>query len=172
MKILVTGAGGQVGHDLIRRLEGHEVHGSDVIDRPAAADRDLPWHHLDVTDPAMIDARLGELRPQWIFHLAALLSARGETRPQVAYAVNQTGTFNILEGCRAHGVERLLFTSTIAVFGPGLASPVADEVPLRPTTMSSATTTFAATAWTSARSASRGSSPRPCPAEGRRTTPR
>lgn len=137
MKILVTGAGGQVGLDLIRRLrgQGHEVHGSDVIERPEGADPDLPWHRLDVTDPAMIDARLGEIKPQWIFHLAALLSARGETRPQLAYAINQTGTFNILEGCRAHGVERLLFTSTIAVFGPGLPSPVADDVPLLPTTM-------------------------------------
>ena len=121
MKILVTGAGGQVGLDLIGRLraEGHEVHGSDVVGRPPAAPRDLPWHNLDVTDAAMIDARLAELKPQWIFHLAALLSARGETRPQIAYAVNQTGTFNILEGCRAHNVERLIFTSTIAVFGPG-----------------------------------------------------
>ncbi len=137
MKILVTGAGGQVGLDLIEllRARGHEVHGSDVVPRPAVAPTDLPWHHLDVTDPAMIDARLAELQPQWIFHLAALLSARGESLPQVAYAVNQTGTFNILEGCRAHAIERLIFTSTIAVFGPGLASPVADEVPLRPTTM-------------------------------------
>lgn len=137
IKILVTGAGGQVGLDLIEllRARGHDVHGSDVVPRPAGAPTDLPWHHLDVTDPAMIDARLAELRPQWIFHLAALLSARGESLPQVAYAVNQTGTFNILEGCRAHAIERLIFTSTIAVFGPGLTSPVADEVPLQPTTM-------------------------------------
>jgi len=137
IKILVTGAGGQVGLDLIRRLraQGHDVHGSDVVERPRAAPEDLPWHHLDVTDPARIDACLTEVRPQRIFHLAALLSARGETRPQIAYAVNQTGTFNVLEACRAHGVERLIFTSTIAVFGPGLPSPVADEVPLLPTTM-------------------------------------
>ncbi|MEZ4380718.1 MAG: NAD-dependent epimerase/dehydratase family protein [Nannocystaceae bacterium] len=137
MKILVTGAGGQVGLDLIRRLRerGHEVHGSDLLERPKAAPDDLPWHALDVTDAAMIDACLAAVRPQAIFHLAALLSARGETRPQLAYAVNQTGTFNVLEACRAHGVRQLVFTSTIAVFGPGLPSPVADAVPLLPTTM-------------------------------------
>jgi threonine 3-dehydrogenase len=137
MKILVTGAGGQVGLDLIRRLRerGHEVHGSDLLGRPKAAPADLPWHSLDVTDKAMIDGRFAELKPQAVFHLAALLSARGETRPQLAYAVNQTGTFNVLEACRDHGVGQLVFTSTIAVFGPGLPSPVADAVPLQPTTM-------------------------------------
>ncbi|MCB9567124.1 MAG: NAD-dependent epimerase/dehydratase family protein [Myxococcales bacterium] len=137
MKILVTGAGGQVGLDLIRMLlaRGHEVHGSDVNPRPAGAPEVLPWHHLDVTDPAEIAALFRELTPGAVFHLAALLSATGESRPQVAYAVNQTGTFNVLEACREHGVRQLVFTSTIAVFGPGLASPVGDDVPLRPTTM-------------------------------------
>ncbi|MEZ4450277.1 MAG: NAD-dependent epimerase/dehydratase family protein [Nannocystaceae bacterium] len=137
MKILVTGAGGQVGLDLINLLlaRGHEVHGSDVNPRPAAAPDALPWHHLDVTDAAAVSRLCGELRPATIFHLAALLSARGETRPQVAYAVNQGGTYNVLEACREHGIGQLIFTSTIAVFGPGLPSPVADEVPLHPRTM-------------------------------------
>lgn len=137
MKILVTGAGGQVGLDLISILlqRGHEVHGSDVNPRPAAAPEGLPWHRLDVTDAAAVAGLCGELRPATIFHLAALLSARGETRPQIAYAVNQGGTYNVLEACREHGVGQLIFTSTIAVFGPGLPSPVADAAPLQPTTM-------------------------------------
>ena len=137
MKILLTGAGGQVGLDLISRLldGGDEVHASDVAPRPAAAPPGLPWHPLDVTDSAAVDRLVGDLRPDVIYHLAALLSARGEQRPQLAYAVNQGGTFNVLEACRAHGVRQLLFTSTIAVFGPGLPSPVPDDVPLHPTTM-------------------------------------
>ena len=70
-----------------------------------------------------------------MFHLAAILSARGEKDPTLAYAVNQTGTWNVLEACRAHGVGRLIFTSSIAVFGPGLPDPTPDDVPLHPTTM-------------------------------------
>lgn len=139
MKILVTGAGGQVGLDLIRRLlaAGDHVHASDVAPRPPSdiPESDLPWHRLDVTDAAAVAALIGELRPDAVFHLAALLSARGEQNPQLAYAVNQGGTFNVLEACRIHGVRQLVFTSTIAVFGPGLTSPVPDDVALHPTTM-------------------------------------
>jgi threonine 3-dehydrogenase len=138
MRILVTGSGGQVGLDLIAVLgeRGHEVHGSDLAPRPAAGlAASVPWHRLDVTDAAAVGALVHELRPERIYHLAAILSARGEEIPAVAYDVNQTGTYNVLEACRLHGVRQLVFTSTIAVFGPGLPERVGDDVPLRPTTM-------------------------------------
>jgi threonine 3-dehydrogenase len=49
--------------------------------------------------------------------------------------VNQTGTWNVLEACRRHAVPRFIYTSTIAVYGPGLPDPCPDDVPLHPTTM-------------------------------------
>ena len=55
-----------------------------------------------------------------VYHLAAILSATGEKNPALAYAVNQTGTWNVLEACRARGVGQLMFCSSIAVYGPGL----------------------------------------------------
>jgi threonine 3-dehydrogenase len=70
-----------------------------------------------------------------VFHLAAILSARGEADPQRTYAVNQTGTLNLLEACRQQEVRQVLFTSTIAAFGPPLPEPVGDDVALKPTTM-------------------------------------
>ncbi|MCP5067975.1 MAG: NAD-dependent epimerase/dehydratase family protein [bacterium] len=138
MRTLVTGASGQVGQDLLRLLRerGDEVHGSDVADRPAVPDlRGIPWHQLDVTDRTAIDGRLAQIRPDRIFHLAAILSARGETNPQRTYEVNQTGLYNLLEACRHADVGQVLFTSTIAVFGPGLPDLVPDDVPLHPKTM-------------------------------------
>jgi threonine 3-dehydrogenase len=137
MRIAVTGAGGQVGLDLIAELRarGHEVHASDVADRPARLETGIPWHRLDVTDADRVGGLLGDLKPQRVFHLAAILSARGEEKPQVTYAVNQTGTYNVLEACRRHGIAQLVFTSTIAVFGPGLPERVPDDSPLHPTTM-------------------------------------
>jgi threonine 3-dehydrogenase len=136
MKILVTGAGGQVGMDLLRVLQarGDEVHASDVSS-PASKTPDVPWHSLDVTDQPAFDALVGEIHPECIFHLAAILSARGEADPLRTYAVNQTGTLNLLEACRRHEVRQVLFTSTIAAFGPPLPEPVGDDVALRPTTM-------------------------------------
>jgi len=139
MRILVTGAGGQVGLDLISELRGggHEVHGSDVAARPGpdALDEAVPWHALDVTDAERVEGLVGELRPDRIYHLAAILSARGEVDPALTYAVNQHGTYHVLEACRRRGVEQVVFTSTIAVYGPGLPARVADDVPLHPTTM-------------------------------------
>ncbi len=132
--ILVTGAAGQVGQDLLRLLlaSGAPVHAADIAPRPTAPDlADVPWHRLDVTDGPAVDA----LRPDRIFHLAAILSARGEQIPQVTYEVNQQGLVHTLEACRRHGVRQLMFTSTIAVFGPGLPERVPDDVPLHPTTM-------------------------------------
>ncbi len=138
-RCLVTGAGGQVGLDLIRslRARGYEVHGSDVSPRPSAdrVDDDVPWHALDVTDLDAVVELLSQVRPHRVFHLAAILSARGEEVPQRTYAVNQTGTYNVLETCRQLEVERVMFTSTIAVFGPGLPETVGDDVPLQPSTM-------------------------------------
>jgi threonine 3-dehydrogenase len=139
MRILVTGAGGQVGLDLISKLRelGHDVHGSDVQPRPDAdrLDATVPWHALDVTDLDAVRRVFSEVRPHRVFHLAAILSARGEEMPQKTYGVNQSGTYNVLEVARELEVSQVMFTSTIAVFGPGLPDSVADDVALRPTTM-------------------------------------
>jgi len=139
MRILVTGAGGQVGLDLISYLrdQGHEVHGSDVAPRPGEQRlaADVPWHALDVTHGEAIEALLREHNIEQVFHLAAILSATGEANPGLTYAVNQGGTHNLLEACRSAEVRRVVFTSTIAVYGPGLDEPVGDDVSLKPQTM-------------------------------------
>ena len=137
MKILVTGAGGQVGLDLIRILQarGDEVHPSDLSPPAEALQQDLAWHRLDVADPAALDALVATVKPEVVFHLAAILSARGEADPQRTYAINQNGTLNVLEACRRNGVRQVIFTSTIAVFGPPLPDLVPDDVALHPTTM-------------------------------------
>src|SRR4051812_32966068 len=143
MKILLTGAGGQIGHDLIGALVagGHEVVSTDLAPRPPshAHAGGESWQRLDVTDAAATVALIMEIKPDLVFHLAAILSARGEQDPRLAYDVNQTGTWNVLEACRRARVNRLIFTSSIAVFGPPpsgpLPDPTPDDVALHPTTM-------------------------------------
>jgi threonine 3-dehydrogenase len=137
MRVLITGAGGQVGLELMPALRerGHEVHGSDVMARPAGLDPSVGWHVTDITDAAAVRAAVAASRPELVIHLAAILSSGGEQAPQTCYLVNQTGTWNVLESCREAKVERLVFTSTIAAFGPGLPDPVPNEVSMRPSTM-------------------------------------
>lgn len=136
MRTFITGAGGQVGHDLVRRLSaaGDEVFASDLR-IPQTPTEGAQWSTLDVTNADAVESALRELKPDRVFHLAAILSATGEANPQLTYAVNQGGLYNMLEGCRKTGTKQLMYTSTIAVFGPGLPDPAPDDVPLTPTTM-------------------------------------
>jgi threonine 3-dehydrogenase len=137
MRVLITGSGGQVGLDLIPFLQarGAEVFASDVVERPKACDTSVPWEHFDVTDVTEVRSVMERVKPDVVYHLAAILSARGEEIPHIAYAVNQTGTYNMLEACRQLGIPKFIYTSTIAAFGPGLPDPVPNEVSMRPTTM-------------------------------------
>jgi threonine 3-dehydrogenase len=138
MRTLVTGAGGQIGGDLVHMLRqrGHEVVATDVAVQPDRVPADA-WHHLDVTDQSAVMALFRQVKPDRVFHLAAILSARGEEIPQTTYRVNELGTFHVLEACRETGVGQLIFTSSIAVFGPDThtETPTADEAPRHPTTM-------------------------------------
>src|SRR4051812_13637369 len=111
MRILLTGAGGQIGRDLIAELHTRKPGASIVATdlRPPARTDDpaaISWRGFDVTDERATRALLAEVKPDLVFHLAAILSAKGEANPTLAYAVNQTGTWNILEACRAAGTKR------------------------------------------------------------------
>jgi len=142
VKILITGAGGQIGHDLIGALvaAGHHVGSTDLAPRPPShAHAGGDWQRLDVTDAAAVQHMFTDERPELVYHLAAILSASGEANPRLAYDVNQTGTWNVLEAARRAKVKRLMFTSSIAVFGPPpsgpLPDPCPDDVALHPGTM-------------------------------------
>jgi nucleoside-diphosphate-sugar epimerase len=87
----------------------------------------------DVTDRAAMWRTIGELRPSGIVHLAAVLSGASEGDPALAFDVNVLGTFNLLEGARRAGVERVVATSSIAAIErPEPATPVDETAPSEP----------------------------------------
>lgn len=135
--ILLTGAAGQVGTDLLPLLEaqGHRVVAFDMKGRPADCPAGVEWIRGDVTLEADVFGAVKQHKPDRILHFAAILSATGEHIPHAAWRVNMRGTENVLEAARLFDVEQVFFTSTIAAFGPGLPNPVGDEVSMRPTTM-------------------------------------
>jgi threonine 3-dehydrogenase len=137
MRILVTGGAGQVGTDLIAMLNarGEEVVVFDLSPAPSGLPEGVRWIRGDVTNTAELFDCVKEVRPEILYHFAAILSASGESMPHRAYSVNQDGTRNALEAARQFGVRQVMFASTIAVFGPGLPDPVPNEVQLKPTTM-------------------------------------
>ncbi len=136
MKVLITGAGGQLGCDLATQLKkrGHYVIATDIAARPTNIPADQ-WHHLDVSDKNSVISLFRQDKPEVVYHLAAILSARGEEIPQQTYRVNEIGTFNVLEACREAQVRQLMYCSSIAVFGAGTPDPTPDDTFLMPTTM-------------------------------------
>lgn len=139
-KILITGALGQIGSELtllLRKLYGADnVVISDIkSDGPAKVVEGGPFEIIDVKDDKRIYEVVKKYNVDQIIHLAALLSAVGESKPQMTWGINMGGLYNCLEICRETGVK--LFTpSSIAAFGP---TTPPDKTPQdtiqRPTTM-------------------------------------
>ncbi len=115
--ILVIGANGQIGSVLTRQLRDHygveRVIASDI---QVGAATDGPFEVLDIMNQERLEAITRKHGVTQIYHLAAILSARGESVPKVAWELNTNGLLNVLEVVRA-GKQRLFFPSTIAVFG-------------------------------------------------------
>jgi threonine 3-dehydrogenase len=79
-------------------------------------------------------AAIEDIEPEIVFHTAGILSAAAEERPHAAYRVNVTGTLNVLEAARLRG-GRVVLTSTIATYGPGVPDLVDESTQQRPSTM-------------------------------------
>jgi len=138
--ILVTGAVGQIGTeltDLLRTRHGAErVVASDIAVPPPAVAGAGPFERLDATDPESLKALVRKYKIDTIYHLAAILSAAGESRPDRAWHVNMDGTRTVLEIARLERLVRVFVPSSIAVFGP--ATPrrdVPQDTILDPRTM-------------------------------------
>jgi nucleoside-diphosphate-sugar epimerase len=140
-KILVTGAVGQIGTELVRALR--KKHGRDRViaaghrTKPTKEFMDSgPFEYLDVADREQLERTIDDNRVGTIYHMASILSAVGEMKPQLCYEVNMGGLYNVLEAARIHKLERLVLASSIAVFGPGAPRDnTPNETILMPTTM-------------------------------------
>jgi len=140
-RILVTGAVGQIGSELTLSLR--ERYGSENVvaaghrTQPGPALRDSgPFVTLDVTNRDQLEKTVEEYDIDVVYHLAAILSAKGEQAPQLAWKVNIEGLINVLEVGRERGLSRIFVPSSIAVFGPETPrDPAPQETVLRPTTI-------------------------------------
>ena len=140
-RILVTGAVGQIGSELTMALRerygGENVVAAGHKTEPEPALRDSgPFVTIYVTRRETIEEVVDRYHIDTIYHMAAILSAAGEKNPQLAWRVNLDGLYTVLEVARAHGVSRVFWPSSIAVFGPDTPRDhTPQETVLRPTTM-------------------------------------
>lgn len=118
--ILIIGANGQIGSVLTQTLRtqkpGMQVLATDIREPETPGGS---FQLLDVLDAEAIENCIQQHRVTEIYHLAAVLSAKGEEQPLRTWDINMIGLFNVLEAARKFSVKRVFFPSSIAVFGPG-----------------------------------------------------
>ena len=142
MKILVTGAAGFIGSHTAERLlaRGHEVVGLDNLNEyydvtlkqarlaRLTTQAQFRFVKLDLADEAAIAALFAREKFQRVVHLAAQAGVRYSLQDPHAYVrSNVTGTLNVLEGCRHHGVEHLVYASTSSVYGANTNMPFSEH---------------------------------------------
>ncbi|HEY2051317.1 MAG TPA: NAD-dependent epimerase/dehydratase family protein [Caulobacteraceae bacterium] len=144
MRILVTGTAGFIGFHLARRLlaDGHEVTGLDGLTpyydvelkrrrhRVLEGSSRFRSHLLRLEDAESLKKAADSAEPEIIVHLAAQAGVRHSLEAPRDYVdANLTGTFNVMELARAHGVRHFLFASTSSVYGANLSAPFRETDP-------------------------------------------
>ena len=115
-KILVTGAGGQLGTALVAALR--QMYGAaSVIATDLKMVEDPYFETLDVTDGHRMEELVRKHQITQIYHLAAILSAMGERKPRFTWDINMNGLLNVLEVGRVAGLSKIYFPSSIAIYG-------------------------------------------------------
>ncbi len=138
-KILVTGAAGQIGSELVVALKNRygdeSVVATDKAVTRAQASAGV-LEPLDVMHLSSVERAVRTHRIDTIYHLAAILSAAGETNPDLAWDVNMGGLKNILDVSTRYKIRRVFWPSSIGVFGPDTQKVMApQDAPMNPTTM-------------------------------------
>lgn len=142
MKVLVTGTAGFIGSHVAQRLmaRGDEVIGFDSLNdyydvslKQARLARllDQPGYtHVtaDLADRSAVEALFARHQPERVVHLAAQAGVRyAAQNPHVYVASNVTGFLHVLEGCRHHGVQHLVYASTSSVYGANTRMPFSEH---------------------------------------------
>jgi nucleoside-diphosphate-sugar epimerase len=147
MHILITGAAGMIGRKLTERLvveralSGRPIDKLTLIDivapaRPASFSDHVKTRAADLAEPGVAAKALSE-RPEVIFHLAGVVSGEAEVDLEKGYRVNLDGSRQLLDAIRAVGDgyrPRVIFTSSMAVYGAPFPHAIPDDFHLTPLT--------------------------------------
>ena len=117
MTYFITGVGGQLGYDLVRRLQaaGETVVGSDILPESDVCEN---YVQLDITDPEAVNTALTEIQPDVVFHCAAWTAVDAAEEPEnrdKVWQINAEGTRNLANACKELNCK-MVYISTDYVF--------------------------------------------------------
>lgn len=137
MRIIVCGGAGYIGSHTVRELyrSGYEVLVLDnLIKGHREAIGDISLVEVDINDKPSLKQVFQKHKFAAVMHFAAYsLVGESVAEPALYYRNNVLGTLNLLEVMLAHGVKRIIFSSTAAVYGEPKEVPITEEHPTRPT---------------------------------------
>lgn len=132
-RVLVTGGSGFLGSSVVTGLAaaGHEVVSTDL--RPPPGPAPGTFVAMDVTDAARVGQVVGEARPEVVVHLASIVTPGKDSSRELEHAVDVGGSRHVLDACLAHGVRRLVVSSSGAAYGyhPDNPAWITEDQPLR-----------------------------------------
>ena len=136
MHVLVCGGAGYIGSHMAKWLAARDV-AVTVLDNLSTGHREaVRWGELvqaDLLDPAALERAFAGRRYDAVMHFCARsLVGESMSRPYDYYANNVSGTLNLLQAMQRHGVERLVFSSTAAVFGQPVSDRIDEDHPKAP----------------------------------------
>ncbi len=137
MNVLVTGGAGYIGSVAVEALlnDGHSVTVFDNLSRGhrAAVDPRARFVHGDLCDVVSLENAFAGERYDAVMHFAAFaLVGESMQRPEIYFRNNVEGGLNLIEAMRAHGVRRIVFSSTCATYGLPERVPMDENLPQRP----------------------------------------
>jgi len=143
MAILITGGSGFIGSALARALleKNYKIILFDITP-PKTEWKGIYFIKGNISNWAEVMNVIKEEKIKYIFHLAAMLSAQCEANPWAAFQVNVLGTYNVLEASRLFNIKKVIFTSSMGVYGKVPNGVVDDETIQRPQILYGVTKVF------------------------------
>ncbi len=137
MKVIVTGGAGFIGSHITDRLvkEGHDVM---ILDNFSTGNRSFihkkaSFTEVDITDAEGVMNVFQSFKPEAVLHLAAMVDLRESLDdPDASHKVNVVGSQNIISAAKEHGVQKIVFSSSAAVYGNNTNVPIGESEPIAP----------------------------------------